>query len=159
MSGIPGPRQVGLDAFYSLMTNPNCIRFAFVRSPYGRLTSLWADKIAPFPSSHASGTVRTMRSYARAVAMSDWTPTSPSRFRNLCELPRLPRVGVSRRMAIGSPMSRILPRSVDFQFIGKVESLRWRTWRSCRGCSAETCHERFGLNASGRHRAAASFDA
>jgi hypothetical protein len=48
-SGLKSPRLVGLSAFHRLATNPDTMRFAFVRNPYARLVSAWADKFSDKP--------------------------------------------------------------------------------------------------------------
>jgi hypothetical protein len=48
-SGLPGPRQVGVIAFHRLATDPRTLRFSFVRNPYDRLVSCWADKFQDRP--------------------------------------------------------------------------------------------------------------
>jgi len=44
VSGLEGPRHVGISTFYRVATDPSALRFAFVRNPYDRLVSAWADK-------------------------------------------------------------------------------------------------------------------
>jgi hypothetical protein len=48
-SGLKSPRLVGLSAFHRLATSPDTMRFAFVRNPYARLVSAWADKFSDKP--------------------------------------------------------------------------------------------------------------
>ena len=43
-SGLQSPAHVGVSAFHRLATSPLTLRFAFVRNPYARLVSAWADK-------------------------------------------------------------------------------------------------------------------
>ncbi len=43
-SGLKSPTQVGLSAFHRLANSTATLRFAFVRNPYARLVSAWADK-------------------------------------------------------------------------------------------------------------------
>ena len=43
-SGLQSPFQIGISAFYRLATDPTTLRFSFVRNPYERLVSAWADK-------------------------------------------------------------------------------------------------------------------
>jgi hypothetical protein len=49
VSGLEGPRHVGISAFYRVATDPSALRFAFVRNPYDRLVSAWADKFQDKP--------------------------------------------------------------------------------------------------------------
>lgn len=43
-SGLNSPTQVGLSEFHRLAVGSATLRFAFVRNPYARLVSAWADK-------------------------------------------------------------------------------------------------------------------
>jgi hypothetical protein len=43
-SGLQSPFQTGVSAFYRLATDSAALRFSFVRNPYARLVSAWADK-------------------------------------------------------------------------------------------------------------------
>lgn len=47
--GPYGPRNTTVDSFFRLATNPDTLRFSFVRNPYARLVSCWADKFASKP--------------------------------------------------------------------------------------------------------------
>jgi hypothetical protein len=43
-SGLRSPFQIGVPAFHWLATDSATLRFSFVRNPYERLVSAWADK-------------------------------------------------------------------------------------------------------------------
>ncbi len=43
-SGLFSPSEVGVVEFHKLATAPDTLRFSFVRNPYERLVSCWADK-------------------------------------------------------------------------------------------------------------------
>lgn len=47
--GPYGPRNVTIGSFHKLATNPATLRFSFVRNPYARAVSCWADKFATKP--------------------------------------------------------------------------------------------------------------
>lgn len=47
--GPCGPRNITVDALYWLATDPEVLRFSFVRNPYARVVSCWADKLAGKP--------------------------------------------------------------------------------------------------------------
>jgi len=44
LSGLKSPKRVGLSVFHRLATDPETLRFAFVRNPYARLISCWFNK-------------------------------------------------------------------------------------------------------------------
>jgi len=48
-SGLNSPTQVGLSTFYRLASSRSVLSFAFVRNPYARLVSAWADKFQGKP--------------------------------------------------------------------------------------------------------------
>ncbi len=48
-SGLKGPKYIGLSTFHRLATDPATLSFAFVRNPYARLVSCWADKFCDKP--------------------------------------------------------------------------------------------------------------
>jgi hypothetical protein len=47
-SGLSAPRH-GIVQFHRLATDPSALRFTFVRNPYARLVSCWADQYADRP--------------------------------------------------------------------------------------------------------------
>jgi len=47
--GPYGPRNLSVDSFYRLATSADTLRFSFVRNPYARVVSCWADKFAGKP--------------------------------------------------------------------------------------------------------------
>jgi hypothetical protein len=47
--GPQGPRSMTLAAFHALATDPKTLRFSFVRNPYARAVSCWADKLQGKP--------------------------------------------------------------------------------------------------------------
>jgi hypothetical protein len=47
--GPSGPRNITIDTLFRLATNPDVLRFSFVRNPYARVVSCWADKFADKP--------------------------------------------------------------------------------------------------------------
>jgi len=48
-SGLLSPIETGIEAFFRLATAPDTLRFSFVRNPYDRLISCWADKFQGRP--------------------------------------------------------------------------------------------------------------
>jgi Sulfotransferase family len=48
-SGLYSPLRVGLSNFRQLALSPSTLRFSFVRNPYARLVSAWADKFQDKP--------------------------------------------------------------------------------------------------------------
>jgi hypothetical protein len=48
-SGLKSPKQVGLTVFRRIATDPDALRFTFVRNPYARLVSCWISKFRNKP--------------------------------------------------------------------------------------------------------------
>jgi hypothetical protein len=48
-SGLKSPTHVGLSAFHRVANSAATLRFSFVRNPYARLVSAWADKFQGKP--------------------------------------------------------------------------------------------------------------
>ncbi|MGB8628730.1 MAG: sulfotransferase family protein [Xanthobacteraceae bacterium] len=48
-SGLKSPKRGGISAFHEVATHPAAFRFSFVRNPYSRLVSTWADKFQNKP--------------------------------------------------------------------------------------------------------------
>jgi hypothetical protein len=46
---LRGPRSMTVRSFYRLATNPSGFRFSFVRNPYARALSCWANKFQKLP--------------------------------------------------------------------------------------------------------------
>lgn len=49
VSGLPSPFEIGPAKFHRLINDPATLRFTFVRNPYDRLVSAWADKFRARP--------------------------------------------------------------------------------------------------------------
>jgi len=47
--GPYGPRNITIGSFHELATDPASLRFSFVRNPYARIVSCWANKFALKP--------------------------------------------------------------------------------------------------------------
>jgi len=47
--GPQGPKSMTMSAFHKLATDPTTLRFSFVRNPYARAVSCWADKFQGKP--------------------------------------------------------------------------------------------------------------
>lgn len=56
-STLRSPAQISVSAFHQLATSPAALRFAFVRNPYARLVSAWADKFRDKPLVHGDAFV------------------------------------------------------------------------------------------------------
>lgn len=59
LSGLKSPKRVGLSVFHHIATDPQSLRFAFVRNPYARLVSCWLNKFCDIPLIAANPSVRS----------------------------------------------------------------------------------------------------
>ena len=66
-SGLLSPSKVGVEKFYKLATAPDTLRFSFVRNPYERLVSCWADKFQGRPLVGGDPFVNVYLAYRKAT--------------------------------------------------------------------------------------------
>jgi Sulfotransferase family len=69
-SGLSSPAHAGISAFHRLAKNSDTLRFSFVRNPYARLVSAWADKIQGKPLIAGDPTIDNYRMHRASVARS-----------------------------------------------------------------------------------------
>jgi len=69
-SGLRSPAHIGISAFHQLVKNPDTLRFSFVRNPYARLVSAWADKFEGKPIIAGDQFIDTYRTHRALVARS-----------------------------------------------------------------------------------------
>ena len=67
VSGIRSPAQAGISTFYRIAKNPASLRFSFVRNPFARLVSAWADKFSGKRLDSGDPFVEQYLSYRRAA--------------------------------------------------------------------------------------------
>lgn len=61
------PSEVGVEEFYRLAHAPDTLRFSFVRNPYERLVSCWADKFQGRPLVQGDPFVNVYLAYRREI--------------------------------------------------------------------------------------------
>ena len=59
LSGLKGPKHVGIKVFQRVATDPTTLRFSFVRNPYDRLVSCWTNKFRDVPLVSTNPTIRS----------------------------------------------------------------------------------------------------
>src|SRR3569833_2989212 len=84
-SGLPSPRHVGLTAFHRLATCPRTLRFSFVRNPYARLVSAWADKFQDRPLVRGDGFAEQYLAYRRATRLKELESDQALSFQDFIE--------------------------------------------------------------------------
>jgi len=68
--GPYGPRSMTVGSFFQLATNPDTLRFSFVRNPYARAVSCWADKFFGKPLIGGDRFVDFYLAHRREVGLS-----------------------------------------------------------------------------------------
>lgn len=70
LTGLKTPTQLGISAFYRLANDANTLRFSFVRNPYARLLSAWADKFQDKPLIPGDPSINTYLAHRASIARS-----------------------------------------------------------------------------------------
>ncbi|ADZ70202.1 sulfotransferase family 2 domain-containing protein [Polymorphum gilvum] len=120
VSRLQSPRMVGLRHFQDIATAPDALRFTFVRHPVDRLLSCYRDKFQPYPLGTGGGAVKfARRHFGRALAgMDQDAPLPLEAFLDMaCATARTPLNGHWLAMDL------IVPKSLEFHLVGKVEHL------------------------------------
>jgi hypothetical protein len=123
-SGLHSPTQVGLSAFHRLATGPATLRFAFVRNPYARLVSAWADKFQNKPLAAGDSFVDLYLAHRAAI-----DPALPQGAAETLSFPQFVEFAVAtcdRRVNAHWQLQDDLLTmpGIDLDFTGKVESFR-----------------------------------
>lgn len=123
-SGLRSPTQIGLSAFHRLATSAATLRFAFVRNPYARLVSAWADKFQDKPLVPGDSFVDLYLTHRAAIDAR--LPDGPDQTLSFAQFVEF---------AVASSSSRVnshwqtqddlldMP-GVKLNFVGRVESFR-----------------------------------
>jgi len=69
-SALRSPKQVGASAFHRLVQDQTALRFSFVRNPYDRLVSAWADKFQGKPLAPGDAYVDVYLRRRRAMGLA-----------------------------------------------------------------------------------------
>lgn len=121
-SGLVGPDGLEPSALYELVRDPAALRFAFVRNPYDRLVSCWADKYQGRPMVAGDAFMNVYLAYRREAGLTVKRDRDATlSFADFVE------------MAIATCNSRIDPHwarmddilsmpGIDLDFVGKSES-------------------------------------
>jgi hypothetical protein len=122
VSGLKAPRHVGITNFYRIATAPETLRFSFVRNPYSRLVSAWADKFQNKPL--VSG-IRIIDEYLKHRANIDGSlPYGPNAVLTFPEFITYATATAESRLNIHWQLQDDILNmpGIEFDFIGRVES-------------------------------------
>lgn len=122
------PRTIGVSAFHRLATDPKTLRFTFVRNPYDRLVSCWANKFLDKPlikrKLFTEGEFSVERYLAAKKDIDAPLPEGPDKTLSFPDFityaTAIARRGVDYHMQTQGDLLRI--EGLPLDFIGKVEN-------------------------------------
>ena len=122
VTGLTGPREIGLGPFHQMVKARDFRSFTFVRNPYRRLVSCWVDKVAVTSVGRNGLVVRQLLALPEASGLK-LDPAQPVPFPVFVDLACAS--ARSRLNGHWNLMSDIIPRLLlPVDFIGKVEALQ-----------------------------------
>jgi len=122
--GPYGPRSMTVGSFFRLATSPGTLRFSFVRNPYARAVSCWADKFYGKPLAPGDAFVDFYLAHRRDVDTA--LPAGPGRTLSFRDFVVFASAIARRRRDIHiQAQDDILSMpGIRLDLIGKVESFR-----------------------------------
>jgi len=121
-SGLRSPKQVGASAFYRLVKDETALRFSFVRNPYDRLVSAWADKFRDKPLAAGDPIVDIYLEQRRAMDLP--LPKNADETLSFADFVHFTAATADRRIDVHwqSQDDILNVPGIVFDFIGKLES-------------------------------------
>jgi Sulfotransferase family len=121
-SGLRSPKQVGASTFYRLVKDESALRFSFVRNPYDRLVSAWADKFQDKPLAAGDPIVDIYLEQRRAMDLP--LPKSADETLSFADFVHFTAATADRRIDVHwqSQDDILNVPGIAFDFIGKLES-------------------------------------
>jgi hypothetical protein len=121
---LKSPGLLGLSAFHRLATSPATMRFSFVRNPYARLVSAWADKYRNKPL--VAGDSFVNQYLAHCTSINPGFPKGPDQTLTFPQFVELATATADRRIDAHWQLQDDLLNmpGIKLDFIGKVESFR-----------------------------------
>ena len=135
-SGIKSPAVAGAATLHQLAKDPNALRFSFVRNPYARLVSAWADKFQGKPLLPGDPFID---GYLQHRATNDRSlPAGPSQILTFDQFVRFASATAGLRLdAHWNVQDDLLTMpGIALNFIGKVESFETDIVRVLRHANA-----------------------
>ena len=126
LSGLRSPAHVGISTFYRLVNDPNTLRFTFVRNPYARLVSAWADKFQGKPLAPCvHPTIDAYLTHRASIARS--LPDGPRHTLSFAQFVEFAVATADRRVDVHWQLQDdfVTVSGVKLDFIGKVEMFRY----------------------------------
>jgi hypothetical protein len=121
-SGLRSPSRVGLSTLYRTATDSRTLRFSFVRNPYERLVSAWADKFRNRPLVGGDSFIEKYLQHRRSVDAA--LPEGAAHTLSFADFVTFATATADQRLdAHWHLQDDILDMpGIDLDFIGKIES-------------------------------------
>jgi Sulfotransferase family len=123
-SGIKSPTQVGISTFHRLANSAATLRFSFVRNPYARLVSAWADKYRDKPLIAGDLFTDKYREYRASIGRP--LPDRPNETMSFAQFVEFAIATADRHVDVHWQLQNEFLAMPGFKldFIGKVETFR-----------------------------------
>jgi Sulfotransferase family len=120
--GPYSPRNISVGSFFKLASDPDTLRFSFVRNPYIRAVSCWANKFAGKPLVEGDFFINIYLAARKELDSS--SPVGPDRTLSFGEFVHFAASSPKARYDLHlMPQADILKLSgIELDFIGKVET-------------------------------------
>jgi hypothetical protein len=120
--GPCGLRNITIDTLFRLATNPDVLRFSFVRNPYARVVSCWADKFADKPLIGGDVFIEAYLAIRREIDAD--LPAGPDRTLSFAEFAAFAAATATARHDIHLQAQDDILRmpGIELDMIGKVET-------------------------------------
>jgi hypothetical protein len=121
-SGLKSPKQVGHSTFHRLVHDQATLRFSFVRNPYDRLVSAWADKFQSKPLVAGDPIIEAYLKFRKVMDLP--LPKEADQTLSFADFVHFASATADRRVDAHWQLQDDvlnLP-GIGFDFIGKVES-------------------------------------
>jgi hypothetical protein len=121
-SGLKSPQQAGLSTFHRLAQDPATLRFAFVRNPYDRLVSAWADKYRNKPLLPGDSFIDKYLGCRKSIDPA--LPSGAGAMLSFADFVRFAAATADRRLDAHWQLQHdiLAMPGIALDFIGKVES-------------------------------------
>jgi hypothetical protein len=121
-SVLQSPKQVGASTFHRLAKDANALRFSFVRNPYDRLVSAWADKFQDKPLGRGGDIIEAYLQKRQALGLA--LPRNPDQTLSFADFVEFVAATADAPVDVHwqSQDDLLDLPGVSFDFVGRLES-------------------------------------